>query len=353
MNMQVDRQTPKPAGNGVPGSAASRGAPVSTTVIVPCYNEAAVVEETSRQLLALLDQQQAAGRCSADSRVLLVDDGSEDRTWEIIEGLAAAHPGRIAGIRLSRNVGHQGALLAGLTTAPGTVLISIDADLQDDPSVIPQMIDLYLQGHDIVYGVRGQRASDSAYKRLTAEAFYWLIRRLGADVLHNHADFRLMSRRAVEVLRRYGEVNLFLRGVVRLIGFRSAQVVYPRHERLAGETKYSTYQMFALAVQGITSFSVVPLRVISILGVLTSLFSAGVSVWVLMVALRNPAAVPGWASTVLPITFIGGIQILSIGVLGEYVGKIYLETKRRPPFIIDRAVGLQGVRFPDWVDTPS
>jgi hypothetical protein len=222
------------------------------------------------------------------------------------------------------------------------VLISIDADLQDDLSVIPQMLDYYQQGHDIVYGVRRGRPTDTPLKRITAAWFYRLMRRLGVDVIDNHADYRLMSRRAVEILRQYDEVNLFLRGIVRLIGLRSAQVLYDRRERAAGSTKYSLSRMSGLAIDGVTSFSAVPLRVISMLGLLTSLFALAVSIWVLVVALTNPSAVPGWASTVLPVTFIGGMQILSIGVLGEYIGKIYMETKRRPRFIVDRIVGLPG-----------
>ncbi|MGC2460675.1 MAG: glycosyltransferase family 2 protein [Steroidobacteraceae bacterium] len=312
----------------------------AVTFVVPCHNEELVVEATAGQLLELIEQQRDIGRCGPRSLVLFVDDGSTDRTWALIEQLARAHPGHIAGLLLSRNVGHQHALLAGLTIAPGDVLISIDADLQDDLTVIAQMLDYYQQGHDIVYGVRGLRPSDTRLKRMTAAGFYGLMRRLGVDVIDNHADYRLMSRRAVEILRQYGEVNLFLRGIVRLIGLRSAQVFYDRRERRAGSTKYSLSRMSALAIDGITSFSAVPLRVISILGLLTSLFALAVSIWVLVVALTKPSAVPGWASTVLPITFIGGVQILSIGVLGEYVGKIYMETKRRPRFIVDRAVGL-------------
>lgn len=310
------------------------------TFVVPCHNEELVLEDTARALLELLEQQGDIGRCGPASLVLFVDDGSTDGTWGLIEQLARAHPGRIAGLLLSRNVGHQHALLAGLTSAPGDVLISIDADLQDDLAVVPQMLDYYSQGHDIVYGVRGLRPSDTRLKRMTAAGFYGLMRRLGVDVIDNHADYRLMSRRAVEILRQYGEVNLFLRGIVRLIGLPSAQVFYDRRDRAAGSTKYSLSRMSALALDGITSFSAVPLRVISMLGLLTSLFALAVSIWVLVVALTKPSAVPGWASTVLPITFIGGVQILSIGVLGEYIGKIYMETKRRPRFIIDRAVGL-------------
>ena len=312
----------------------------AVSFVVPCHNEELVVEATTLALLELIDQQCEIGRCGPRSLVLLVDDGSSDHTWALIEQLARRHPGRVAGLLLSRNVGHQHALLAGLTTAPGDVLISIDADLQDDLSVVPQMLDYYQQGNDIVYGVRGLRPSDTRLKRMTAAGFYGLMRRLGVDVIDNHADYRLMSRRAIEILRQYDEVNLFLRGIVRLIGLRSAQVLYDRRERSAGATKYSLSRMWGLALDGITSFSAVPLRVISILGLLTSLFALAVSIWVLVVALTNPSAVPGWASTVLPVTFIGGVQILSIGVLGEYIGKIYMETKRRPRFIIDRTVGL-------------
>ena len=317
------------------------------TFVVPCHNEELVVDGTAHALLELIDQQRDIGRCGPASLVLLVDDGSTDGTWGLIEQLARAYPGRIAGLLLSRNVGHQHALLAGLSTAPGDVLITIDADLQDDLAAIPQMLDYYLQGHDIVYGVRGLRPNDTRLKRMTAAAFYGLMRRLGVDVIDNHADYRLMSRRAVEILRQYGEVNLFLRGIVRLIGLRSAQVFYDRGDRTAGSTKYSLSRMSALALDGVTSFSAVPLRMISILGLLTSLFALLVSIWVLVVALTNPSAVPGWASTVLPITFIGGVQILSIGVLGEYIGKIYMETKRRPRFIVDRIVGLPGDEIED------
>ncbi|HEY4975529.1 MAG TPA: glycosyltransferase family 2 protein, partial [Steroidobacteraceae bacterium] len=282
----------------------------AVTFVVPCYNEEPVVETTTRALLELIEQQRNIGRCGAGSMVLLVDDGSSDGTWGLIEQLAQAYPGQVAGLLLSRNVGHQHALLAGLTLAPGDVLISIDADLQDDLSVIPQMLDYYQQGHDIVYGVRALRPTDTRLKRMSAAGFYGLMRRLGVDVIDNHADYRLMSRRAIEMLRQYDEVNLFLRGIVRLIGLRSARVFYERRERTAGVTKYPLSRMSALALDGVTSFSAVPLRVISVLGLLTSLLALGISIWVLVVALTNPAAVPGWASTVLPITFIGGVQIL-------------------------------------------
>lgn len=311
------------------------------TIVVPCHNEQDVIEESARRLLGLVATLCSSARCGDASLILLVDDGSTDRTWPLIERLAGLNPGRLAGLKLSRNVGHQHALLAGLTHAPGDVLVSIDADLQDDIEVIPRMLELYGQGHDIVYGVRSARPTDTVFKRLTAKGFYRLMLRMGVDVIDNHADYRLMSRRAIEILRGFGEVNLFLRGIVRLIGLPSAQVSYERRERTAGATKYSLLRMAGLALQGITSFSVAPLRVIAALGVLTSLFALAVSIWVLITALTNPAAVPGWASTILPITLIGGIQILSIGVLGEYVGKIYLESKRRPRFIVEDAVGMR------------
>jgi polyisoprenyl-phosphate glycosyltransferase len=310
------------------------------TIVVPCHNEEGVLGETASQLIDFIGRQETNGRCSSASQVLLIDDGSTDGTWALIRRLAAQHPGRIAGLKLSRNVGHQHALLAGLTQAPGDVLVSIDADLQDDIEVIAEMLNHYYQGHEIVYGVRGRRPTDTHFKRLTARGFYRLMLRMGVDIIDNHADFRLMSRRAIEILRQYGEVNLFLRGIVRLIGLPSAQVSYERRERTTGETKYSLVRMASLAWEGITSFSVAPLRVVAAVGVLTSCFALVVSVWVFIVALTNPAAVPGWASTVLPITLIGGIQILSIGVLGEYVGKVYLESKRRPRFIVDSAVGM-------------
>ena len=336
--MSSERDHPTMA-RSEPGASHGR-APVTVTLVVPCYNEEAVLEESAAVLLALLDREGTTGRMSEASSLLLVDDGSGDRTWALLEGLCTRHPGRITAARLSKNMGHQYALLAGLSLAEGDVLVTIDADLQDDPAVIPEMIDRYLDGHDVVYGVRRARTTDSAYKRLMARAFYALMRRMGTDVIPNHADFRLLSRRAIEALLSFGEANLFLRGVVRLVGFPSAQVYYDRQARRAGETKYSTPQMATLAIEGITSFSVTPLRVISALGLLTSVFAVAVTIWVLIVALTNPAAVPGWASTVLPITFIGGIQILSLGVIGEYVGKIYLETKRRPRFIIEQTIGL-------------
>ena len=223
----------------------------AVSFIVPCHNEELVVETAAQALLELIEQQHAIGRCGPGSLVLLVDDGSSDRTWALIEQLSKAHPGRIAGLLLSRNVGHQHALLAGLSIAPGDVLISIDADLQDDLSVIPQMLDYYQQGNDIVYGVRRGRPTDTRLKRLTAAWFYRLMRRLGVDVIDNHADYRLMSRRAVEILRQYDEVNLFLRGIVRLIGLRSAQVLYDRRERVAGSTKYSlSRRCSGLAIDG-------------------------------------------------------------------------------------------------------
>lgn len=306
-------------------------------IVVPCYNEQEVLPETNRRLLALLTRLQAAGAISADSSVHYVDDGSRDGTWALIEQLAGADP-RVHGIKLSRNRGHQAALLAGLLTAPGDALVSIDADLQDDVSVIEQMVQKFSEGAEVVYGVRDSRASDTVFKRNSALAYYGLMRRMGVELVHNHADFRLMGRRAIEALREYGEVNLFLRGIVPLIGYRAATVRYHRAERFAGASKYPLRKMLTFALEGITSFSVVPLRLITLLGFLVSVFSFCMIVFVIYGTLVMKAVVPGWASSVVPIYFLGGIQLLAMGVIGEYVAKIYLETKQRPRFFIEETV---------------
>ena len=251
--------------------------------------------------------------------------------------MAAADP-RAHGIKLSRNRGHQPALIAGLLTVEGDALVSIDADLQDDVSVIEAMVREFIGGAEVVYGVRDSRATDSGFKRNTALMYYGLMRRMGVDLVHNHADFRLMGRRAVEALREYGEVNLFLRGIVPMIGYRAATVTYDRAERFAGESKYPLRKMLAFAVEGITSLSVVPLRLITLLGFAVSAFSFAMILFVIYGTLVLKAAIPGWASSVVPIYFLGGIQLLSIGILGEYVAKIYLETKRRPRYFIDKTV---------------
>jgi glycosyltransferase involved in cell wall biosynthesis len=255
----------------------------------------------------------------------------------LIEEGAQAHP-HIRGLKLSRNRGHQHALLAGLHTVLGDAVISIDADLQDDIRVIKDMVEAFREGRDIVYGVRTERTSDSFFKRFTAEKYYTLLHIMGVELVHNHADFRLLSRQALEALKCYDEVNLFLRGVIPTLGFSTSQVEYVREERFAGESKYPLHKMLSLAIQGITSFSPAPLRIIAGLGLFVSCVSLLLIIWAVAVRIYNPAAVPGWASSVIPIYFIGGIQLLSMGVVGEYVAKIYLETKRRPRFFIERSI---------------
>jgi glycosyltransferase involved in cell wall biosynthesis len=305
--------------------------------VVPCFNEEEVLCETARRLLALLETMTACGQVGADSQVVFVDDGSRDRTWGMIEALASSDH-RVGGLKLSRNRGHQNALLAGLYTCEADVLLSVDADLQDDIGVIPEMMQEYARGAHVVYGVRNDRTSDGVFKRVTAHTFYRLIRALGAESVYNHADFRLMSARAVEALKEFREVNLFLRGIVPLIGFKSAIVYYTRSERLAGKSKYPLRKMIALALDAVTSFSVAPLRFITGIGFLVFLLSGAMGLWTIWVKLFTDRAVPGWASTLLPIYLLGGIQILCIGVIGEYLGKVYQETKARPRYIIEKHV---------------
>jgi glycosyltransferase involved in cell wall biosynthesis len=306
-------------------------------IVVPCFNEEEVLPETAQRLTALVQGMTANGLIAPDSQVVFVDDGSRDRTWEMIERLASGDP-RVGGIKLSRNRGHQNALLAGLYTCEADVLLSVDADLQDDIRVIPEMLEAYARGAQVVYGVRNDRTSDGFFKRATAQGFYRLIRALGAESIYNHADFRLMSRRAVEALKSFREVNLFLRGMVPLIGFKSAIVYYTRSERFAGVSKYPMRKMIALALDAVTSFSVAPLRFITGIGFAVFLLSAAMGMWTLWVRLFTDRAVPGWTSTLLPIYLLGGIQILCIGVIGEYLGKVYQETKARPRYIIEKHV---------------
>ena len=310
---------------------------VQLSIVVPCYNEVEVLPETNRRLLALLLRLQQEDLITRSSSVHYVDDGSRDGTWALIQTLAAADP-RVHGIKLSRNRGHQPALMAGLLTVEGDAIVSIDADLQDDVSVIELMLREFIGGAEVVYGVRDSRQTDSGFKRNTALMYYSLLRRMGVDLVHNHADFRLMGRRAIEALREYGEVNMFLRGIVPMIGYRAATVKYNRAERFAGESKYPLRKMLAFAVEGITSLSVVPLRLITLLGLLVSAFSFAMILFIIYGTLVMKAAIPGWASSVVPIYFLGGIQLLSIGILGEYVAKIYLETKRRPRYFIEQTL---------------
>lgn len=306
-------------------------------IVVPCYNEQEVLPETAPRLLDLLNRLQDAGLVSAESAVYFVDDGSRDATWQLIHGLAK-QDARVHGVKLSRNRGHQNALLAGLSVAKGDALVTVDADLQDDIEVIGEMVRRFAQGCEIVYGVRVSRSSDTAFKRGTAQAYYRLLEAVGVDIVNNHADYRLMSRRAVRHLQEYSEVNLFLRGIIPLLGFPSAIVHYERLARFAGVSKYPLRRMLALAFDGITSFSVTPLRFIAALGMAVFLMSFGMVAWVLYGRLFMNTAIPGWASSVIPVYFLGGIQLLSIGVVGEYVAKIYMETKRRPRFSIENVV---------------
>ena len=304
-------------------------------LVVPCYNEEPVLPETARRLSALIDRLVNEGVVAEGSGIYFVDDGSRDRTWEVISALRTARPDRFHGIKLSRNCGHQTALLAGLRNAPGDALISIDADLQDDVEVIPAMVEEWRLGHDIVYGVRKGRETDTLFKRYTAKAYYRLLRALGVDIMLDHADFRLMSRRALEALERYREVNIFLRALVPLLGFKTTSVYYDRAPRFAGVSKYPLSRMISLAVDGITSFSMQPLRLIAYAGLVVSLVSFVIGLWAIYIVFFTHRGVPGWASIVVPIAFVGGLQLASLGVIGEYIGKIYMEVKRRPLFEIE------------------
>lgn len=307
-------------------------------VVVPCYREEAVLPETAKRLGAKLRGLIAEGKISDRSRALFVNDGSKDRTWEIIQALHAEDH-LFSGVNLSRNRGHQNALLAGLTTAArfADVTISMDADLQDDINAMDRMLDAYHAGCDVVYGVRSSRKTDTFFKRFTAEAFYKLMRSMGVDIVFNHADYRLMSRRAVEGLCEFEEVNLFLRGMVPLVGFNSTTVEYERAPRFAGESKYPLKKMLAFALDGITSFSVKPLRLILSVGLVIFLLSIVMLLWTLIRRIAGHT-VTGWASLMWSIWMIGGIQLLSLGVIGEYIGKVYGESKRRPRFIIERVI---------------
>lgn len=305
-------------------------------MVIPCYNEQEVLPETSRQLKEILYDLMDRGKISRESRVLFVNDGSKDETWNIIEDLHAQDP-LFLGLKLSRNKGHQNALLAGLMTAKeyADVTISMDADLQDDVHVIEKFMDKYYEGCDIVYGVRSSRKKDTFFKKFTAQSFYRLMMAMGVDIVYNHADCRLMSKRSLYDLEQFREVNLFLRGIVPLIGYQSAVVTYERNERFAGESKYPLKKMLAFAMDGITSFSIKPIRMITTMGV----FIFAVSIVMLIYSVVQHFlgnTVSGWSSTMVSIWAIGGLQILSIGVIGEYVGKIYMEAKARPKFIIEK-----------------
>ena len=308
-------------------------------IVVPCYNEQAVLPETAPMFLHKLEELSSRGKISDESRVLFVNDGSRDDTWRIICDLARQDR-HFTGIAQSRNRGHQNAVLAGLMEAMDKcdITISIDCDGQDDMNAMDDMVDAYLDGCEIVYGVRSSRATDSVFKRATAQGFYRLLNAMGAEVVYNHADYRLMSARALREFAKFKEVNLYLRGMVPLVGFKSTSVYYERHERLAGESHYPLKKMVALAFYGITSLSVKPIRMITTCGLLMSIISFIGILWAVIAALCGQT-VAGWASTACLICFIGGIQSMFLGVIGEYVGKIYMEVKARPRYIISDRTG--------------
>ena len=303
-------------------------------IVIPCYNEQEVLPITAPLFLRKIEDLSAAGKISPESRVLFVNDGSRDKTWDIIRGLAAADP-HYLGICQSRNRGHQNAVLAGLMEAKDRcdITISIDCDGQDDINAMDAMVDAYRDGCEVVYGVRSKRDTDTFFKRFTAESFYKLLNAMGAEVVFNHADYRLLSARVLKEFANFKEVNLFLRGMVPLVGFKSTAVTYERHERIAGESHYPLSKMLGLAFDGITSLSVKPIRFITGFGVLVALVSFVGVIWAIVEAAIG-ATVSGWASTTCIICFVSGVQLICLGVIGEYIGKIYMETKARPRYII-------------------
>lgn len=307
------------------------------TIVVPCFNEVDAFPTTLRVLSELLLDLIGKEKIGAGSKLLFIDDGSEDATWSLIEAASATTP-LVTGIKLSRNVGHQNALLAGLEHVRTEACVSIDADLQDDVSAIEQMVDKYHEGFQVVYGVRNNRDSDRAFKRNTARLFYRLMARMGVETVQNHADFRLLGAHALRALLSFREVNAYVRGLVPLVGFKTTSVYYRRRQRTAGESKYSLARMLSLAVRGITSFSVVPLRIIAVVGFIVSILSGVLSIWIVLSKLfGNP--MQGWASTTLVIFFMGGVQMLALGIVGEYVGCIYLEVKQRPKYFVEATAG--------------
>jgi glycosyltransferase involved in cell wall biosynthesis len=306
-------------------------------IILPCYNEDQVLCESASALIELLNKLISLKKVSSDSRIFYIDDGSSDDTWDLIKSLSDKYS-KVGGIKLSRNFGHQNAILAGLLTVEGDVIVSLDSDLQDDVNTIEFMVDEHLKGSEIVYAVRNDRSSDSKFKRISAHFFYRVMNFLGSDVVYNHADFRLLSRKAINALQEFRETNIFLRGIIPLIGLQSSIVYFKRNQRAAGKTKYPLKKMINFAIEGITSFSVAPLRVITVVGFIIFIMSLIMIVYILSVWLFGNSAIPGWASTILPIYFLGGVQILFIGILGEYLGRIYQEIKRRPRYLIEESI---------------
>lgn len=303
---------------------------------VPCYNEQEILNDTTQKLIHKMQTLIDSGKISADSRIMYIDDGSKDSTWKIIESLHNEHE-LVIGLKMSRNRGHQNALYGGLMVAKkyADAVISIDADLQDDIDAIDKMLEKYENGCDIVYGVRSKRETDTFFKRFTAEAFYKILKFLGAEVVYNHADYRLMSKRALDEFENFGEVNLFLRGIVPMIGFKTDTVEYERRERLAGESKYPLKKMLALAWEGVTSLSIKPIRFITVLGAIVFIVSILMLIYSLISHFTGRTTL-GWTSLIVSIWALGGLQLLAIGIIGEYLGKIYLEAKRRPRFIVEK-----------------
>lgn len=306
-------------------------------LVIPCYNEQEVLPETSRQLLEKMTNLIKKDKISEESKIMFVNDGSKDKTWEIIEKLHSEN-NIFQGVCLSRNKGHQNALLAGLMTAKEycDAAISLDADLQDDINAIDEMVDKFNNENcDIVYGVRSSRETDTFFKKFTAEGYYKVMKMLGADIVFNHADYRLMSKRALDNLEDFKEVNMFLRGIVPMIGYKSDKVYYSRKERFAGESKYPLKKMLAFAWEGITSLSTKPIRMITSLGVIVMIIAVIILIYSL-VRFFMGATISGWTSTMVSIWFLGGLNLFAVGMIGEYIGKVYLETKERPKYIIDK-----------------
>ena len=303
-------------------------------IVIPCYNEEEVLPITSKMFLEELEDLIHKGKISDNSRILFVNDGSKDKTWEIIENLAAENP-HFIGMSQSRNRGHQNAVLAGLMESKDMcdITISIDCDGQDDIKAMEAMVDAYHDGSEVVYGVRSKRDTDTFFKRFTAESFYKLLNKMGVEVVYNHADYRLISSRVLKEFANFKEVNLFLRGMIPLVGFKSSSVYYERHERIAGESHYPLSKMLGLAIDGITSLSIKPIRLITGLGIGVSILSFIGVIWAVIAQLTGHT-ITGWASTVCIVCFMGGVQLICLGVLGEYIGKIYMEVKARPRYII-------------------
>jgi glycosyltransferase involved in cell wall biosynthesis len=306
------------------------------TIVVPCFNEEDVLKEASAQLSSVIDELVDESLISINSKILFVDDGSQDRTWELIESESEKDPS-IKGLKLARNVGHQNALLAGLEIASmqSDCVISIDADLQDDITVIQRFVEKFWEGYDIVYGVRDSRETDTYFKRTTAVGFYRMMGKMGINLVPNHADFRLMSKRALDELLNFKETNLFLRGLVPLVGYKTTKVYYDRKERFAGESKYPLKKMLAFAFDGITSFSVTPIRLVTFIGFLAVFISAMAGGYALTQKMLGHTE-SGWTSLIISIWFVGGLQMLGIGIIGEYIGKIYQEVKRRPRYAVEK-----------------